>query len=59
MMARKTAFIYSDSLSQHTLSETHPMKPVRLRYTYELLAGIWRVRSAERITGQPARRLER
>ena len=36
-MARKTAFIYSDSLSQHTLSETHPMKPVRLRYTYELL----------------------
>ena len=36
-MARKAAFIYSDSLSQHTLSETHPMKPVRLRYTYELL----------------------
>ena len=36
-MARKTAFIYSDSLSKHTLSETHPMKPVRLRYTYELL----------------------
>jgi len=36
-MARKTAFIYSDSLSQHTLSDTHPMKPVRLRYTYELL----------------------
>ena len=36
-MARKAAFIYSDSLSKHTLSETHPMKPVRLRYTYELL----------------------
>ena len=36
-MARKSAFIYSDSLSKHTLSETHPMKPVRLRYTYELL----------------------
>ena len=36
-MARKAAFIYSDSLSQHTLSETHPMKPVRLRYTHELL----------------------
>ena len=36
-MARKTALIYSDSLSQHTLSETHPMKPVRLRYTHELL----------------------
>ena len=37
-MARKTAFIYADDLSRHTLSETHPMKPVRLRYTHELLA---------------------
>ena len=36
-MARRSAFIYADSLSRHTLSETHPMKPVRLRYTYELL----------------------
>ena len=36
-MPRKAAFIYADELSQHTLSETHPMKPVRLRYTYELL----------------------
>ncbi len=36
-MPRKTAFIYADDLSRHTLSETHPMKPVRLRYTHELL----------------------
>ena len=36
-MARKTAFIYSDALSRHTLSDTHPMKPARLRYTTELL----------------------
>ena len=36
-MARRTAFIYADELTRHTLSETHPMKPVRLRYTYELL----------------------
>ena len=36
-MARKVAFIYDDRLSRHVLSETHPMKPVRLRYTYELL----------------------
>ena len=36
-MARKTAFIYSDALSRHTLSDTHPMKPVRLQYTAELL----------------------
>ena len=36
-MVTRTAFIYSDALSQHSLSEMHPMKPVRLRYTYELL----------------------
>ena len=36
-MARKTAFVYDDRLSRHTLSATHPMKPARLRYTYELL----------------------
>lgn len=36
-MPRKTAFIYDHALSDHVLSETHPMKPVRLRYTYELL----------------------
>ena len=36
-MPRETAFIYNDELSRHTLSETHPMKPVRLRYTHELL----------------------
>lgn len=34
---RETAFVYSDRLSRHVLSETHPMKPARLRYTYELL----------------------
>ena len=36
-MARKAAFVYDDVLSQHVLSEAHPMKPSRLRYTYELL----------------------
>ena len=36
-MAKNTAFVYADGLSRHTLSDTHPMKPVRLRYTYELL----------------------
>ena len=36
-MARRSAFIYDESLAAHTLSETHPLKPVRLRYTYELL----------------------
>ena len=36
-MARRTAFIYEESLAEHELSQTHPMKPVRLSYTHELL----------------------
>ena len=36
-MARRAAFVYDDVLAKHALSETHPLKPVRLRYTYELL----------------------
>ena len=33
------AFVYDDLLSRHTLSDVHPLKPARLRYTYELLQG--------------------
>ena len=33
----RAAFVYSDALSLHVLSDTHPMKPERLRYTHELL----------------------
>lgn len=36
-MTRKAAFLYDDAMSHHTLSDTHPMKPIRLGYTYELL----------------------
>ncbi len=36
-MPRKAAFVYSDIMAKHVLSETHPMRPVRLGYTYELL----------------------
>lgn len=36
-MAKRAAFVYDDALAEHRLSEEHPMKPVRLRYTYELL----------------------
>jgi acetoin utilization protein AcuC len=36
-MPRRAAFVYDDILAQHVLSEEHPLKPVRLRYTYELL----------------------
>ncbi len=33
----KAAFVYEDTLSQHSLRQDHPMRPVRLRHTYELL----------------------
>ena len=33
----KSAFIYSHELSNHTLRNDHPMKPYRLKFTYELL----------------------
>ena len=36
-MVKKTAFIYGDVLATHSLSESHPLKPARLRYTFELL----------------------
>ena len=34
----KAVFVYNDALSQHVLREGHPMRPTRLRYTYELLS---------------------
>ena len=36
-MDRTAAFVYQDALSRHVLRADHPMKPVRLRRTYELL----------------------
>ena len=35
----RAAFIYDDMMSRHELRGDHPMRPVRLRYTYELLRG--------------------
>lgn len=34
---RQAAFVYDDVLSRHQLRTDHPMRPVRLQYTYELL----------------------
>ena len=36
-MTARAAFIYDDALSRHSLGAAHPMKPERLRYTYEAL----------------------
>ena len=35
--AGSAVFMYDERMSGHTLSDTHPMKPVRLRYTRDLL----------------------
>ena len=34
---RRAAFVYDDAMSHHELRHDHPMRPVRLRYTHELL----------------------
>ena len=36
-MPRRSVFVYDDTLSEHVLSAEHPMKPVRLKYTNDLL----------------------
>ena len=36
-MSGRAAFIYGDALSRHELRRGHPMRPVRLQYTYDLL----------------------
>ena len=36
-MPQRALFVYDDRMSSHVLSDTHPMKPVRLRYTHRLL----------------------
>ena len=36
-MSRRAAFVYDEAMSRHQLRSDHPMRPVRLRYTYELL----------------------
>ena len=35
----RAAFVYDEKMSRHELRSDHPMRPVRLRYTYELLSG--------------------
>jgi len=34
---RRAAFVYEESLSRHELRDGHPMRPVRLQYTFDLL----------------------
>ena len=34
---RRAAFVFDDTLSGHVLGESHPMQPIRLKRTYDLL----------------------
>ena len=34
---RRAAFLYEEALSRHELRDGHPMRPVRLQYTFDLL----------------------
>ena len=36
-MSPTAAFVYDPSLSQHVLRQDHPMRPIRLQHTYDLL----------------------
>ena len=58
LVSRQTGFVYSDALSRHVLSETHPMKPVRLRYTYELLQSYGAFNASNARTVEPRQATE-
>ena len=36
-MTRRAAFVYDEALSRHQLRHDHPMRPIRLQHTFELL----------------------
>ncbi len=56
----QSVFIYADELSQHVLRHDHPMRPVRLQYTYELLdaLGAFRLPDALLLPPRPATEAE-
>ncbi|MCL0044165.1 acetoin utilization protein AcuC [Dehalococcoidia bacterium] len=39
-MSKTAAFVYTNQLSRHVLREGHPMQPIRLRDTFELLESL-------------------
>ena len=49
----RAAFVYDDEMSRHELRSDHPMRPVRLRYAYELLQGYGAFDSEEAMLVSP------
>ncbi len=53
-MSPTAAFVYDPSLSQHVLSQDHPMRPIRLQHTYDLLDAYGAFRNASVIAPRQA-----
>ncbi len=54
----RAAFVYDGQMSRHELRGDHPMRPVRLRYTYELLQGYGAFDSEDAVLVTPRSALE-
>ena len=54
----QAAFVYEDALSRHVLRPDHPMRPVRLRYTYELLEAYGAFNDSDSLLVQPRQATE-
>ena len=53
-MSPTAAFVYDPSLSQHVLRQDHPMRPIRLQHTYDLLDAYGAFRDADVIPPRQA-----
>lgn len=49
----RTAFIYSEDLSSHVLRDGHPMRPIRLKWTHDLLDALESFSSGNSIVIKP------
>ncbi|MFQ6029274.1 MAG: acetoin utilization protein AcuC, partial [Dehalococcoidia bacterium] len=56
----KAAFVYNDAMADHVLRQDHPMRPLRLRHTYQLLEayGAFDQDASQLIRPRPATREE-
>lgn len=57
---KSAAFVYDDVLTAHVLRQDHPLRPTRLRYTYELLEayGAFSLENARLVAPRQATREE-
>ena len=55
-MTRKTVFVYDEAMSRHQLRGDHPMRPVRLQHTFDLLSayGAFDQNTSQLVPARPA-----